>query len=108
MYDNNGEAVTFARQGQLIAASPPGHIFRYECDIQAVRMVLGTEIVVVDRREVSVQLTLNPTPFPYTVLISSYYPNEEREFSLRIFATLPINPVQPYPAGGFVSFVKLS
>jgi calpain-15 len=59
VYDNGGERVTHRKQGKLVATNLESYILR---------------------REVSVQFELPPKPYPYTVLLSTFYENKESNF----------------------------
>lgn len=52
--------------------------------------VFGKSILSADyaySREITMEGKIDPSPTPYTLLVSSYEPNDERKFTLKIFST---------------------
>eukprot|EP00743_Colponemidia_sp_Colp-15_P010872 GILK01012038.1.p1 GENE.GILK01012038.1~~GILK01012038.1.p1 ORF type:complete len:1948 (-),score=270.98 GILK01012038.1:81-5924(-) len=71
IYDNNGKRVTFEKRGEHIASNPQGYFFM---------------------REVSMELSLTvlPSSKPYTLVCSTYNPEEECEFMLTVYSDAPV------------------
>eukprot|EP00742_Colponemidia_sp_Colp-10_P010509 GILJ01011542.1.p1 GENE.GILJ01011542.1~~GILJ01011542.1.p1 ORF type:complete len:1874 (-),score=202.87 GILJ01011542.1:133-5325(-) len=71
IYDNNGKRVTFEKRGDHIASNPQGYFFM---------------------REVSMELSLTvlPSSKPYTLVCSTYNPDEECEFMLTVYSDSPV------------------
>jgi hypothetical protein len=93
VYDNNGQKVTRRRSGRLAATNPSGYIFRFVVVILVIRFTfgLGAEpAMCACRREVTAEFQLTPGK-AYTVLISTFNPGEERDFSLRVMSTTKVD-----------------
>lgn len=71
VYDNHGERVSRRRRGKLVASNPSSFSFR---------------------REVTAQfhLPLLDGDRPYTVLIATHQPYQEKKYVLKCYATAPI------------------
>jgi len=70
VYDNKGFKIERRRIGEMIASNPESYIFR---------------------REVALETILQPSPTPYTVLLSTFNPNEETTYTIKVYSTAPIN-----------------
>eukprot|EP01006_Ploeotia_vitrea_P041861 TRINITY_DN66582_c7_g1_i1.p1 TRINITY_DN66582_c7_g1~~TRINITY_DN66582_c7_g1_i1.p1 ORF type:complete len:1187 (+),score=612.75 TRINITY_DN66582_c7_g1_i1:159-3719(+) len=70
VYENEGQRVSQRRTGRLVCSNVEGYIFR---------------------REVTCQVELAPSEVPYTVLVSTFSPNQERSFVLKTFSTKQID-----------------
>ena len=66
VYYTNGQRITNENCGDPIASNPESYIYR---------------------REVTLEFEALPSPHPYTVLVSTFAPNEERDFTLRVYSS---------------------
>jgi hypothetical protein len=71
VYENEGQRISRRKRGKQVAANPSGYIFRREVTCQF-------NLPVLDKAQ------------SYTVLISTFHPARERQFTLNLYATKEI------------------
>eukprot|EP00455_Lapot_gusevi_P015017 TRINITY_DN17575_c0_g1_i1.p1 TRINITY_DN17575_c0_g1~~TRINITY_DN17575_c0_g1_i1.p1 ORF type:complete len:330 (-),score=56.75 TRINITY_DN17575_c0_g1_i1:53-1042(-) len=76
LYNNRGQRVSRSTRGKMVLSNPESYFYI---------------------REVTAEGTLTPSPTPYTLLLSTFHPNQERTFYLQIYYTAPIT-IEPFPA----------